>query len=1122
MGLQLILGNSGSGKSQYLYGQVIQESVRFPEKNFIVLVPEQFTMQTQEDLVKLHPAHGIMNIDVLSFNRLAYRIFSETGGNRKTVLDDEGKNLILRKIAGSYESRMKVLGSNLKKPGYISEMKSVISELTQYAVGADELAGMVEEVGAQSYLGKKLQDMKVMYEGFREYLQEKYITGEELLDVLAAVVKDSAILRDSVIALDGFTGFTPVQLKLLKELLQVCRQVMVTVTIDHREDAFVYRHPYQLFALSKQMVSALVKTAREAGAVVEPPVRPGENAGEVPYRFRGRPGLAFLEKSLFRYHTKEYRGEPEGISLHCTRSVREECEYAAQQIRTLVRTEGYRYRDIAVITSSMETYGDYLEKAFEQYEIPLFLDHKRSVLLNSFVEYLRSLLDMVRRGFTAEGVFRFLRTGLVSAGDTVFDGDTVDELENYVLAWGIKGWKQWQQPFLRRERYMEQEDLERMNHLRVLFVELLEPLVMVLRNPRKTVADITGALQVFLAEEQAEQKMKEKEEQFQKEGELALAREYAQIYGLVQELFEKFTGLLGEERVSAREYAELLDAGLNEAKVGVIPPGMDQVVAGDLKRTRLNHIKALFVMGLNDSWIPGKLDKNGLLTERDREMIGHKGMRLAPGAKEEAYVQKFYLYMNMTKPSRELFLSYSQMTADGKGLRPAYLIAEIRKLFPALRIQLEEERPLTETEMLPGTGIKHLIAGLKNLEEGVSEADADWEELLGWYLRSDEWCRTAQRLMEAGLYRKPEEHLEAETAQDLYGELENSSVTRLEQFAACAFAHFLNYGLRLRERQEHEFQALDWGNLLHRALERFSVKIRENGFSWIGLTDEERSCLIRESVEESITEYGNTALYSSARSEYLITRITRMMKRTVWALTKQLEHGNFEPEGYEVGFRGGKIDRIDTYETEDKVYVKIMDYKTGTQVFDMTALYHGLQMQLVVYMDAALSLEAERHPGKEAVPAGIFYYRIKDPVVPREADEERLEEAILKELKLDGIVNAEEIVLKNLDREMQGSSLVIPASRKKDGSLSRTSRTATAGEFQVLRDYTRKKAEEMKKRIAGGEIETAPYEMGNRTACDYCSFKGICKFEPKLPGYAYRRLKKLAQEEVLAKMKEEV
>ena len=398
MSLQFIFGNSGSGKSRYLYEQVIAGACENPNRNYIVLVPEQFTMQTQKELVRLHPRHGIMNIDVLSFGRLAHRIFEEVGGNRRIVLDDIGKSLLLRKAAG-YEGELKVLGSNIRRLGYISEVKSVISEFTQYDVGAEELERVMEsgEIGPQLYW--KLHDIQKLQEKFGEYLQGKYITGEELLDVFSAVVQQSEILKDSVVVLDGFTGFTPVQNRVLGQLLKICRKVTVTVTIDQREDPYQLKHKYQLFTLSKQMVTGLVHIAAEENIEVEPPVQLYGNRGEVPVRFRENPPLAFLEQNLFRYTKRVYDNKQDMLSLHAVKNPKEESVFVVSEILRLVRTKGYRYRDMAVIVSDMETYAEYMERAFRICGVPFFMDHKRSVLLNSFVEYLRSLLAMIDETF---------------------------------------------------------------------------------------------------------------------------------------------------------------------------------------------------------------------------------------------------------------------------------------------------------------------------------------------------------------------------------------------------------------------------------------------------------------------------------------------------------------------------------------------------------------------------------------------------------------------------------------------------------------------------------------------------------------------------------------------------
>ena len=393
MSLKFIFGPSGSGKSQFLYNRIVEESEAHPERQFIVLVPEQFTMQTQKDLVAAHPAHGIMNIDVLSFARLAYRVFEETGGGQLPVLDDEGKNLVLRKIAGDFEGELKVLRGNMKKPGYISEVKSVISEFTQYDVGEEEICRVMETAGEDSNLSCKLEDILKLYLGFSEYLDKKYITKEELLDVLSREIGKSEILKDSTVALDGFTGFTPVQNRLLRELMRCCREVVVTVIMDERENPFSYRSPYQLFALSKHMVSSLSDIAKEEKIAVEEP----EYLYGKPVRFEGNDALSFLERNIFRCGREAFGREQEAVSVRGARNPREEAFAAAGEIRALVRERKYRFRDIGVIASDMDVYGDYLEEAFAAYDIPAFMDHKRSILLNSFVEYVRSLLNMADR-----------------------------------------------------------------------------------------------------------------------------------------------------------------------------------------------------------------------------------------------------------------------------------------------------------------------------------------------------------------------------------------------------------------------------------------------------------------------------------------------------------------------------------------------------------------------------------------------------------------------------------------------------------------------------------------------------------------------------------------------------
>ena len=996
----------------------------------------------------------------------------------------------------------------MKKLGYISEVKSVLSEFDQYDIGEEELRQMKTAAGENSRLYYKLQDLEVLYIGFKKYLEDRFITKEELLDALCRVVKGSDILKESTIVLDGFTGFTPVQNRLLGELLEVCREVIVTVTMDDRENPYVYKHPYQLFALGKHTVTSLIQIAAERKVSVEDPLCLYERPL---YRFCDNSAMEFLERNIFRYSKECYKEKQGAVRVHVARNPREEAMKAAGRVRNLVRTKGYRYRDIGVIVSNMEVYGDDLGQAFDLYEIPVFMDHKRSILLNSFVEYIRSLLNMVKDNFSYESVFRFLRTNLSG-----FTYGEVDELENYVIALGIRGYKKWQESWIRRPKYLEEENLEILNHNRVRLVEKVDTLVYVLRQRSKTVKDVTMALYEFMVREELQLKLQRQSEAFQEAGELALAKEYSQVYRILIELFDKFVELLGDENVTMDEYLKLLDAGLEEARVGVIPPGIDQVVVGDMQRTRLKDIKALIFVGANDTFLPGALIRSGLLTERDRDKFATGKIHLSPGGKEKAYEQKFYLYMNLTKPSETLDIYYSKVSADGKSIRPSYLIQEMQRLFSGLEIEDEEKQAFSAQEWTPKLGMQKVIRGFQD----GNAMDQEWQELYSWYKRQPQWQYRVEELMKSGFYTRPADGLTKEVAKQLYGEHFQDSITRIERFSACAFAHFLTYGLRLRERQTYEFQPLDLGNVCHSALEYYSRKLKEEHLSWTEIEEEKRQEYIDDSVEHAISDYGNSVLYSSARNEYMIERMKRLLTRTIWALTKQLEAGDFVPVAYEMRFENGKIDRVDLCKDKDKVYVKVLDYKTGSKAFDVVALYHGLQLQLMVYMDAAVKMTQKHYPDSEVIPAGVFYYRLNDPLVEKKVvgEEEEIWQKVLKELKVDGVMNLKDETLEHLDHCQAGESAVIPVKYNKNGSLSKNSKVASEQEFEVMMRHALGKVFKVHQKILSGEVAAFPYRRKQESGCDYCAYRHICGFDQKIPGYKYRDIFEMTQSEVIAAM----
>lgn len=1107
MSLQFIIGNSGAGKSHYAYQRIIRESMEHPEKLYYVIVPEQFTMQTQKTLVELHPGKGILNIDVLSFERLAYRVFGEVGGDNRKLLEDMGKSMVLQKLVQRHEKELPYLGSQMKKPGYLDEVKSLLSEFMQYDIRKEDIEEMLEKSRDQTLLHMKLQDVGVLYRAFREYLEGHYMTGEEVMDVLLKVLQFSERMKGSVLLLDGFTGFTPIQVNVIRELLTVCSSVLVTVTLDARENPWQMGKPHQLFYMSRKMIHTLAGLTKE----IEDPVNilPGEKS-----RFAKAPALAFLESHLFRYGREVYEKEQEEIRIFCAGNPLKEMEETARRIRRLVRTEGMKYGEIAVITGNLEEYGSLAGQVFEEAEIPYFLDEKHTVLMNPFVEYLRAALEMAAEGFSYESVFRYLRCGMSD-----ISREETDRLENYVIAMGIRGYKRYSEKWVRIYRGMRPEEIQSLNESREKFAAEVKPLAEGFSGGKKTVGEYCRILYDFIVKSQVQAKLKKQELYFKAMGEKAMEKEYAQIYGIIMELFDKMVEILGEEAVSRQEFRQLLETGLSQAKVALIPPSMDQILVGDMERTRLKDIKALFFVGVNEGNIPKNTDSGGILTEMDREFFSDQGMELAPGPKELMNMQRFYLYLNLTKPSRLLNLSYSLSNSKGEAISQAYLIGKIKVLYPGLEIlRAEEQENTLDSLELPGTSLDCFLEGLSGK---ASPEDAPlFGELYSWYLNSPGYSDLIRCLVDASLTRKPKDLISKSVAKVLYGEVSPYSATRLERYSACAFAHFLQYGLHLTERAEYEFRAMDMGNVMHQSLEKFANEVRKEGLRWRDLTEELRDRIVDRCVDEVTADYGNTILKSSARNEYMIQRTRRILKRTVWALQEQLKEGQFEPEGFEVSFGGGRIDRVDVLEEEGRVFVRVIDYKTGSTSFDLVSLYHGLQLQLMIYLDGALEVEKKKYPDREVVPAGIFYYNVKDPMIGEKmnADIGSVSEKLLKELKMNGLVQADRELVEKMDKHL----LALPVAFNKDGSFRKNSSVATREQFDILGKYVKKKIEDIRSAILDGDAQVSPYELERKNACTYCPYGGVCGFDRKVPGYEFRRLKSFSDEELWKAFTEEV
>ncbi len=1121
MSLQLIVGRSGSGKTTAIYENLIEQSLAHPDKDFFFIVPEQYTLQTQKDMVVQHPHHGTMNIDIVSFPRLAYRIFEELSYFPKQILEDMGKRMILRKIMEEQKENLKVFGSSVRKPGFVEKMKSMMSEFYQYQVEMEKLKNL--DTKERNRLGLKLQDLVLIREEFQNYLDRDVIVAEQLLEVLASKVGESKKLKGAVIYIDGFTGFTPVQNQLLGVLLTHAEKIVVTITADPGVEKVKHMNPHALFSMSNRMAQTLKQMCEEQGTQMEPALYMGEGREGV-VRLAGKKDLQALEEGLFRINRKTiYEEEPEHITMFSGRDIQEEVRAITKQIAHYVREEGVRYRDIAVITGDMDAYAGHFEQCFKELDIPYFIDHKKSILNNPCIETIRGLYQLTEENFSYNSVFRYLKAGMSSLAV-----EEVDELENYALARGINSKKRWLAPFDRPLYGQTDMQLARLNILREQFLDEVLEFYEVSKTKGLCVRDHMTALYQFLRLVNVEETMKMWTDKFHEEENYIMEKTYAQIYPYLLGMMDKLVEILGDEVIDVKEIRSIIETGLEELKIGVIPPGIDQVVVGDLIRTRLKDIKMLFIAGMNEGNLPKAAGDNGILNDFDREFLQEHGIALSETSIQAAYTEQFYLYLATSKPTEHLYLSYATVSDDGKSLRPSYFLGRITNILPKLTVTEMDQEGYYSEKYSMHTFIEGLreygrvdVPGWKEIGSLVLG-----EEFLNWYL--DACC-----------YENNEKKLSREAVSLVYGEMLHNSVSRLEKFGACAYAHFLSYGLKLQKRQEYKLMTNELGTIFHRALETISRKIQTTYDNWKEIGEQEQELLTVEAVDTAVADWNGNLLQDTYRNQYAVDIIKRLTKRTLWAILKQLETSDFKPYAFEVEFKSykdldaarlmldhgarmqleGKVDRIDRYEDEQNVYLKVIDYKSGSKQFDLTELYYGLQLQLVIYMNAMMEIEG-RKSEKPIIPAGLFYYRLQDPMVER-TEGASSEGAILKELTLDGYANSDLDILDHYEQVGAGASFVsVSAKKNKNGSMSKASKVLTTEQFEQMQTFATGKMLEAGNQIMDGEISIAPYRKDkdeNKTPCRYCEFRSVCHFDPRQD--AYRDLEKIKAEEVLARMR---
>lgn len=1114
MGMKIIVGRSGSGKTKAVL-EAAAGRIR-SDRETILIVPEQYSFQAERELVDAVDRPGILGSEVLSFSRLVHRVLETEGGLGLREIGDLGRIMLLRKVFEERRGQFGIFGGAFRKQGFLAELNGFLNELKKNAIEPEDLLAAADQIKGFGMLKEKVGDVVLAYGALEQRLESRYADTWDLYALAETKLGATDRYRETVFFVDGFAGFTGRELRLLKALVLGSEGVVVSLACDPRAQSDAH-----VFSNTLRTLSDLRGLAETVGA----PLKVVELEPE-----KRTDALGHLRTAFYRYPTEVYRKELEAIRLFAAKNRYSEVENAAGEMLRLVAENRWRFRDLGVLCD-MGIYGETLRRVFETYGIPYFIDRKRPVAGSALARYVLSALEVVRLRFRYEDVFGFLKTGLSG-----IDPETVERLENHVLAKGIRG-SGWRTPFAAEDP----EAAESLEAARESLWKRFDALGRALEEA-ETVRAHVKALEAFLKDEAVEERLEVFVEGLVASGAYEYASEYAQIWNLLMEIFGQLLEVGGEEPVDLKTFMDLLKTGFASSEVGIIPTTADQVLVGGLKRSRSHRVKALFVLGVNDRVLPSAVEESGILLDEELKVLQRMGLAITMDGDSRVDEERFALYNAFSRPESSMWFSYALADGEGKSLRPSLLVSRLRQLFPLLETESDQLEPRVDRVLrAPRAAYGHLVEALRRHLEEDRPLSPEEKALAAWFKDRPEFEGRLKNTRKALFHDNRTWNIDPELAERLYGTPLRVSSSRIERFYQCPFQHFVSYGLRPKEREKRELAPPDVGRLFHESVEGFTRRVNASGCDWSSLTPEQVDGFMEETLGELVEVWGGEILKSTERYRYFADRIGRVAHTAARTATEHVQKGVFRPAAVEAAFGEGKplppieldlpggktvrlegrIDRLDLHEDGEALYVKVIDYKSYDKPFRIDDACYGLEIQLPVYLAAALG----RRTDKPIVPAGAFYFKIDDPVMEDPGlSEEALEAALKGRFKMKGVVLRDEKVIKFMDGTLEEgkASEVIPVKLKRDGSPGKTAGSMERKDLEVLLAHALRSVGKAAREMLEGGIRARPFRKGARSACAFCPFASICQFDPAFASCTYRTLGALQDAQAVERMAAEL
>lgn len=1147
--LNIFYGRENLDKEKFIYDNIGGRA--------LLVVPDQFTLEAERELIAHSGAKALMDVEVLSLSRLGYRLLEELGGSKRTFIDKYGRHMILSSIAAEEREKLQVFKGLEEKNSFIELVNNFISEMKQFNCGADELAEIARSVPDGSYTQRKLEDLYLLYSEYEAAIRGKYTDSEDYIDLFLGKISRSELVAGNHIWIYGFDSFAPKALSVIGELMQYAADVNLVLTYDDKREA----RDADLFALAETVIRNFENLAERRSIEVR------KRAIPKTYTAERADKIQFIEQELYALPARKYArggqstnpaeggaseaaadavasGEAAGnadtasvaaagtdsLTLVAAANLYNEAESAACYVLELVRDFGYRFSDIKVICNDQETRGPILKRVFKEYGIDLVSDTSKDILQSSIVQYITALMDVVVEKYRTDLMIKMLKSGF---GDLT--NDEITDLENYAIKYKIRG-TMWKRPFVRGESEYGAEALVRMNAVREKALAFMPDLEAIFEA--ETCGEFISGLYGFLYEKvKLPEKIADLTVLQTEQGRPDLAEETAQIWGKVIGIFDQMSEIMGEQKFRAAAFRDLFEVGISQVEIGILPPTKDGLMMGTMQRTRTGEMKALVVVGANEGVLPNEKPGSGLFGSDEKNLFKENGIELCKVDDVRFLEERMGIYRNLSKPRERLWISYSLSDAEGGPARPSGVFTKLAGLFGDTPVARDVLNRQTDAELVGAgpAGLRHLTEALQAACEGRPLAP-HWHEALAWFKRNKP---EALEPIRAGIaFTNKQEDLGREMTAALYmGNIESTreealepspelslSPSRLERYARCPFSHFVQYGLKPEERRIFEIAPREIGDIYHECLMEMSRHLTARGIAitdpaspWMTISREECRTFVEDVIAKKSGTYREGILEAGNEEKYRGRRITDICEKVCWAVIEQVRAGEILRSSFEAPFgRGrrippipvnlgegrtayieGKIDRVDYLPGER---VKIIDYKTGNENFSVAEAEAGYRLQLMLYLEASLE--------RRMKPAGVFYFKISEPMVDASGaaiGPEEISDKIQKSFKLNGVIVDDPNVIRNVAGDFSGISDVVPIRINKEGLISGTGKDnlLTDEEFESLREKVREKVTDICKSLAGGGIEIHPMKTAATSACAYCRYKGICRFDTIFEGCSY-------------------